>query len=124
MTETDANRFGEHNVLMRIRQQPCLPINTVDPDVIAIAAGTKQIASIGRNLKITGMNACKLIADLCQPSCLLIDFKYRDSIRFQTITGIQKLSIGREVDIRSAMTAHRIGLYLLYTLHFCNSMPV
>lgn len=70
------------------RQQPCLPINTVDPDVIAIAAGTKQIASIGRNPEITGMNACKLIADLCQPSCLLIDFKYRDSVCFQTITGI------------------------------------
>ena len=69
--------------------------------------------SVGSNDEITRMNTSLLITDFDQHTCLLIHRENGNAIGFQAIGRIEELPVGRQVDVRTSLGIHRIGLDVL-----------
>ena len=81
---------------------------------IAVAAGGKQVFTVGRDVEVAGMDAGGLITYLCQGSIFGIHGKDGDAVLFQTVTGVEVFPIRTEVDVCTSTGGYGVGCDSLY----------
>ena len=81
---------------------------------IAVAAGGKQVFTVGRDVEVAGMDAGGLITYLCQGPIFGIHGKDGDAVFFQTVAGVEVFPIRTEVDVCTSTGGYGVGCDSLY----------
>ena len=93
---------------MSVCEKSCRMITLEYLNLVAVAATAQQETAIGRDVELTGMNGCGLVADACEQSCLAVDGKDGDTIIFQAVARIEKSAVGTQMNIRSASRSYTV----------------
>ena len=108
LEELDADGFTEGYVLMGVGEESCVSVTSEHLDLVTIAATTQEETPIARDVEVTGMGCCGLVADAREHSGLAINGKNGDAISFQTIAGIKKFTIETKMYICPTSRSHAI----------------
>ena len=98
------------DILTGIGQQPGLPVDTENLNLVVIPTAYQQVVAVGRDHEVTGMFRGELIPYPRKRTLLLVDGENGNSISLKAVGSVQEPTIGGYVDISAPACAEGIGL--------------